>query len=423
LLMIEHHYIHDGWSFRKLLSEAAEIYSAHAERRSHDLQPPTQFRQYAIWQRAWLDSGAARRQTQAWLDYLHGCAPVLTLPIALPRPADPHLIGAQVRTRLPEALITRLGSLGAGLRLTLFQLMYGAFALLLRRYSGRTDFLLGTSSANRSRVEWESVLGMLVNMVAVRISFDEHGTAADWLTQCTASLKRALELSELPFSSVVDALKPPRTPGVMPLLQFQFSSHNALTKELRFANLDWEVFEGLANGTAKFDLGVISIPQPAGQGVELLFEFNTDLLDAAKVEQVARDYQELLEAIVDEPRARLDKLLVSAQVSSGNSAIAAGTAGAHRAGTKPNATDRDAMRLKDIESRLTAIWRDVLKQKEIGRDDNFFDLGGHSMLAMRMVARIRRDFERDLTVMAIFEAPTIAELAQRLSNRRPAGAV
>ena len=417
LLMVEHHYVHDGWSVRKVLSEMADIYTAWVAGREHGLPLPTQFCEYARWQCNWLQSAPARANLAQWVSYLRGSESLLTLPFARQRPLTPRLVGGQVAARISGDLTANLQSLATAMRATLFQIMYGAFAMLVRRYSGRRDFLLGTSSANRTRVEWESLLGMLVNMVAVRIQFDEKGSPRDWLRQCATSLQQALSMSELPFAMVVDALKPIRLPGVMPLLQFQFSSHNALTKELRFADLDWELCEALSNGTSKFDLGVISIPQPANQGVELLFEFNADLFDHATVQQISRDYQQLLETLVNEPDTHLAVLLANAAPA--RSALVEGHSATNHQQAIPVPVPVAAVVTMErfaIEEKLTAIWSEVLQVTTVALDDDFFELGGHSILAMRVVARMRRAFDCELTMNAIFEAPTVRSLAARLGG-------
>ena len=305
-LMVEHHYVHDGWSFRVFLRELSHIYAASCAGKSIALPEPTQFRRFAAWQRQWLDSAQAGALQREWGERLRGADPTLSLPFARVRERAPSLLGGQLRVALPGNVAAALQRQAACWGLTPFQAMFGIFALLLRRYVASADFLLGTSSANRNRVEWESLLGMLVNMVPVRIrSGGTDQSARDFLVAASESLQWSLDRSELPFSTIVEEANPKRTPGTMPLVQVQFSQHDALAIDPSFGPLRWSVREAIANGTSKFDLSVIAIPQPGDGGVELVYEYAADRFDDADVQRIANDYRRLIDAILADPGARV----------------------------------------------------------------------------------------------------------------------
>jgi len=304
LVMIEHHYVHDGWSFRLFLRELSQAHTALAGGRAPAWPAPaTQFRQFATWHQRWLASASARRMTVDWVARLADCEPVIALPFARARDERPTLRGRQLRVSVPGDVANLVRRRAAESKLTLFQLMFGAFALLLRRYTGRDDFLLGTSSANRTRLEWESLVGMLVNVVPVRIRSDARTSVREFLATAADSLQWSLERAELPFSSIVDAVRPARTSGAIPLVQVQFSSHDALSPDVSFGPLTWSVVEAMGNGTAKFDLSVITIPHADERGIELLFEYSIDRFDDDQARRIARDYERVLDAIVADPGA------------------------------------------------------------------------------------------------------------------------
>ncbi|RPH64303.1 MAG: amino acid adenylation domain-containing protein, partial [Burkholderiales bacterium] len=308
LVMIEHHYVHDGWSFRVFLRELARIYTSLCVNAPIALPAPTQFRRFAAWQQRWLGSTQAQSLKLQWGEHLRNAEPAMSLPFARAREDAPSLLGGQLRVALPGDVSAALQQLSVRWGLTRFQALFGVFALLLRRYTGRDDFLLGTTSANRNRIEWESLLGMLVNMVPVRIRSGSGQGARDFLVAASKSLQWSLDRSELPFSSIVEAANPRRTVGTMPLVQIQFSLHDALAIDREFGRLNWSVREALANGTSKFDLSVIAIPQPDDRGIELVFEYATDRFGAAEVERVASDYRRLLDAILADPGAKVAAL-------------------------------------------------------------------------------------------------------------------
>lgn len=410
VLMIEHHFVHDGWSFRLFLRQWSQCYSARADGQVPALLPATQFRAYAAWQEQWLRSADAALKVSQWLDYLRGCPQTMHLPMARPRQSETTLAGGQLRVHLGRELVARTTAHARQLRLTLFQFMFATFALLIERLTGRSEFLLGTSAANRNTAAWESVLGMLVNVVPVRVRWDRDAPTASSLCAVAQSLQWAVEQAELPFSTIVEALQPRRSPGMLPLVQIHFSSHNALSRNLHFGNLDWEVIEALPNGTSKFDLGVITIPDGEDGGLDLLFEYNSGVLDRPGVEAIATAYLGLLQ---DE---RINDQAWSSPVPAApdpSPAVA-----------PPGNASKVPMR-NAIESRLAGLWTEILDGPEPGIDDNFFEIGGHSLQAARLLIRINAEFGVDLSLSAFFAAPDIRSIAQHLqapvTSPEPAG--
>ena len=399
MLMLEQHYVHDGWSFRLFLKELSLCYNARSNGRIPDLAPATQFRLYAAWQLRWLNSKGATDLLRQWVEYLDGSGHALLLPMVAPRPRVPTLTGGQLRIYLSPQVMETVSARAADLRLTLFQFMFGVFAQLLGRYTGKSDFLLGTSAANRPSAVWESVLGMLVNVVPVRIRLDPEGTAANNLLAVADSLQWAVEGAAMPFSTIVEAVHPKRAPGLLPLVQIHFSSHNALSRNLTFGDLCWDVVEALPNGTSKFDLGVITIPHGKGGGLDLLLEYNDGLLDPDQVEAIASDYQVLLEdesGLRDD--LRIDKVVDRKEI--------------------PRSYLPEAVpyvpAASPTELQLVSVWTEILGVEHVGVDDNFFALGGHSLLAARMAIRINALFGIELPLSVLFEAPTIRMQADHL---------
>ncbi len=399
VLMLEHHYVHDGWSFRLFLKELSLCFDARSRGRIPDLVPATQFRVYAAWQRQWLESNEAAGLLRQWVEYLDGCEQALLLPMVAPRPRVPTLTGGQLRLHLSPQVMETVSMRAADLRLTLFQFMFGVFAMLLGRYAGKSDFLLGTSAANRTSAAWESVLGMLVNVVPVRIRFDSDAKVAKNLLAVADSLQWAVEGAAMPFSTIVEAVHPQRAPGLLPLVQIHFSSHNALSRNLTFGDLRWDVVEALPNGTSKFDLGVITIPHGKGGGLDLLFEYNDSLLDRDQVEGIASAYQVLLR---DESLPREELRIGKVVDQTGNPPCDLPEPVPYVPPASP------------VELQLAAIWTEILGVEHIGIDDNFFLLGGHSLLAARMAVRINALAGVELPLSVLFEAPTIRTQADRL---------
>ncbi|WP_256079313.1 amino acid adenylation domain-containing protein, partial [Massilia sp. YIM B04103] len=308
LLHVEHHYVHDGWSYRLFLRELAQLYSQIVDKRPVGLgQDAVQFASYCLWQQEWLQSPQAAAMEAQWLELLGG-APVPAPLAALAHPAGgaPDAGGALMRLQVPAALVTALHARARELQLTVFQLMFGSFGLLLSRLAGSEDIVLGTSSANRNRREWEQLIGMIVNLVPVRLRARPEQGIDGFLHEAQQALLQALAGAELPFARIVEVVQPEPGRG-QPLAQVFFSFHSALTADVEFSGLRIEVVEALANRLAKFPLGVTVIPAGADSAWNALFEYDGAIYDGAAVEALAAGYLALLEAVAKEPRRALSE--------------------------------------------------------------------------------------------------------------------
>ncbi len=302
LLMIEHHHIHDGWSFRVYLRELAALYGEPAA----FLPAPMQFREHALQQQQQLTGGTFPALQEAWRAHLDGFPHELRLAVAAKTQAS-TLAGDQLRIALPAPLSDAVRDAAAATGATPFQFLFAAFAILISRYSAQTRFLLGSSTANRDALGSESVIGMLVNAIAVPVDLDGAVTFEDALSAVRVSLLRSMQLGQLPFPEVVRAVAAERSRDVMPLVQVAFNAHNSLDKNVRLDGLELELVEALPNGTAKFDLSIITIPGKRGEATELLFEFN-ERFDRGTIEQLARQYRHFLERAAAGPSSALSAL-------------------------------------------------------------------------------------------------------------------
>jgi amino acid adenylation domain-containing protein len=315
----EHHVVHDGWSFHVFLRDLLALYEAFAAGRPSPLpELPWQFADYAYAQRRWLEGDEARAQVEFWRARLAGSPPMLTLPLDRPRPAEQHFRGAAPRYELSAALYGRLRDASRRSGVTLFGTMMAAYHVLLWRWSGQADLSIGTGIANRRAGETHDLIGMFVNAVVVRSRVDEDLPFAEFARRVHAEALAAAENQEVPFETVVEALRPDRSLGHNPLFQAMFSFHDAPIPELSLPGMEVEVTPALSNGSSKFDLDVVAIPraeQRVGQGhtgdadgITLVWEHNSDLFEAATMEAMANQYRTLLEAVAGDPERRVGSL-------------------------------------------------------------------------------------------------------------------
>jgi amino acid adenylation domain-containing protein len=307
LIQVEHHLVHDGWSFSVLAGELAELYSARVEGRPADLpEPAAQFQDYTRWEQEVRRSEAVQQQVEHWADTLDPDPPLLQLPAARARPPRESFAGGSVRRRIQPELVERMRALGHECEATLFMVSLAAFLAQLQRYSGQDRQQIGTGTANRREPLAEGLIGMTVNTVALRCDLGGDPTVRELLTRVRAMAIEAYANADAPFDAVVDAIRPPRDPGRSPLIQALFSFHDAPRRPGGWSGLEARIVEGVPNGTAKADLNVVGNPREDGS---LNFSWeHSDLLTDGDADRLAGHHQRLLEQFVADPDAPLSEL-------------------------------------------------------------------------------------------------------------------
>jgi amino acid adenylation domain-containing protein len=302
-----HHLLSDGWSVRLLLGEIMAGYVARAGGRPPELPPlPIQYADYAVWQRGQLRAGGViAGQLDYWRRQLAGVPHEGVLHTDHPRPPAQTYNGAEVAFAVRPGLTRRLRELGQSEGATLFMTLLAAFQVLLARYSGGTDIVVGTPVANRSRAELEGLIGCFINTIALRTEVSGELTFRALLARARQTVVAGFAHQEVPFDRVVEALAPPRDPSRSPLFQVMLVLHNEPPVVPAIPGLDVSGVTVLSQ-TAKFDLTLSFIESPCELQGRL--EYNTDLFAPGTIERMARQLGLLLAALTADPDRRVDKL-------------------------------------------------------------------------------------------------------------------
>ncbi|WYL93613.1 MAG: amino acid adenylation domain-containing protein [Gloeotrichia echinulata IR180] len=323
LVHVEHHMVHDGWSFNLFLRELLTLYQAFSEGKPSPLaEPALQFADFANWQRQWVLTEPAQAQLNYWQQKLTGSPPLLELPLDRPRPVEQTYQGGMLRMELPLDVCEALRNMGRQEGVTLFMSMFAVFVTMLYRYTGEEDLCVGSGVANRRWRETEGLIGMIVNNIVLRTDVSGNPTFRELLAQVRNVTLEGYANEDLPFDKVVEALKPERNLSYNPLFQVMFSFHDALLPNLNLPGLSIKQHEALNNKSAKFDLDVVVMPrfeQRVGrnsqeevkgietEGITLVWEYNSDLFNAATIERMMGEYQTLLEGILANPNQRISQ--------------------------------------------------------------------------------------------------------------------
>ncbi len=316
LLHVEHHLIHDGWSFNIFLSELFEFYKSYVSRKPLLLPPPpVQFADFAVWQQHYRHSEAMQPQVSYWKKKLFGSLPVSELPMDYTRPRVQSFKGGLFRIPLSSELCRNLRAFAQEEEASLFVVMMSAFFALTYHYARQEDFCVGSSMANRQRPETEGLLGMLVNNIVLRAQMSAGLSFHELLEQVRILTFEAYENQDAPFQDVVQSFNLNHDLSSNPLFQTTFNFHNSSAVLPELPELKLRLAEGVGNGGAKFDLGVIVIPSTQQRlslnpewdkdAIVMLWEYNTGLFEESTVTRMIGHYQRLLEEMIAAPNQAL----------------------------------------------------------------------------------------------------------------------
>jgi amino acid adenylation domain-containing protein len=306
LLLTMHHIISDGWSIGILLQELSTLYSAYIQGEVSPLaELEIQYADFAMWQRQWLNESVLEEQLDYWKQQLAKLPELLQLPTDRPRPAIQTYRGQTQNFILDTELTQKLHDLSGKSGTTMFMILQAALATLLSRYSGQSDFTIGSPIGNRNRREIEPLIGFFVNTLVLRTKFEDNPSFEELLARVRETTLQAYEHQDVPFEKVVEALKPERSLSHSPLFQVMFSLENTPMGELELSDMTLNFLE-VESVTAKFDL-TLSMKETSS-GLMGTWEYNTDLFDDSTIERMAGHFPNLLEAIVENPQQRVEEL-------------------------------------------------------------------------------------------------------------------
>ncbi|HKX27100.1 MAG TPA: amino acid adenylation domain-containing protein [Blastocatellia bacterium] len=305
VLFTTHHIVSDGWSMGILIREVAALYQAYGAGAASPLKElPIQYADFAVWQREWLKGEVLKEELGYWQKQLAGLEE-LQLPSDHPRPAVPSYRGAGQPFIVEREVAARLRELCQREGVTLFMALLGGLDILLSRYAGQDDVVLGTDIANRNRAEVEGVIGFFVNQLVLRVEVKGSESFGTLMKQVREVCLGAYAHQDVPFEKLVEALQPERDLSRSPLFQVKLILQNIPRESLEL--------EGLKLGgggseveTAKLDLTMVITD--VGHGLVGVVEYSRDLFEAETIRRLTNHYTNLLRAIVEKGERSISEL-------------------------------------------------------------------------------------------------------------------
>ena len=403
----------DGASSDVFYQDLLAIYAALAADKPNPLpELPIQYVDFAHWQRQWLQGEVLESQLNYWKQQLDNLPPPVKLPQNRPRPKGALTYkGDRKALMLSKTLNAELNRFSQNQGGTLFTTLLTVFEVLLYRYSGQENILLGFASSGRGQIETERLIGFFSNTLMLRSDLTGDLTFAEALKKTRQTSLEAIAHQDLPFEKLVEELKPSTKQERSSLFQIKFAlnppwSDGRGMAAMKFSEATFtSLFGYIYHGKTKYDLTLVMREQDEGLG--MVFDYNADIFDESTIAKMLEHFHNLLEAVVKDPDCRIqdlpmlapgEKLPQSQVVETEESEVT-------------THSEPVSETLDDLESQLVEIWRDILGLESISIKDNYFELGGNSLLAVKVFAQIEEKIGKVLPLSLLIKAPTIEKLA------------
>jgi acyl transferase domain-containing protein/non-ribosomal peptide synthetase component F len=390
LVIVWHHIAIDAWSQAIFRRDLRAAYRAGGHGQDVRLPNPAfQHADAARWEARWLQSAAAAADRAFWVDTLKGM-PLVNLPTTRTPPAERSSHGGSVPFTWPADLTDALKGLATKTGSTVFQVLAACYVALLHRLSGQTDIGIGTIFANRDSTHVRDLIGPFVNTVVLRCRLDGDPEFSDLIGRVRSVARTAFEHGHLPFDEVVRATSGGHTAELNPLFRHSFALQNIPIAD---GNDDTEGLSwieaspnpaGALEGTAKFDLNLVMVER--AERLEGIFEYSADLFDRPAIEGISAMFERMARDFIANPHGR-----VSGRAT----------------------TSSDGERTEQV---IAGIWADALGHTEFGPDDDFFTVGGHSLLVPQIASSLGRAFGRRFRLRSLFQHRTITALAREVAG-------
>ncbi|HMR40461.1 MAG TPA: amino acid adenylation domain-containing protein [Ignavibacteria bacterium] len=321
-----HHIANDGFSMSVLLNELKYFYEIETGHKNEPL-PALQYKytDYIKELDEFINSDKGNTEWEYWKEELSGELPVLNLPADKSRPPSQTFKGSTEYFHLEPELVNKLKNLAREEGTTLFVTLLSAYELFLHRYTGQDDIIVGTPTSGRFHTKFENIIGYFINPVAIRSNFEGDPVFKDYLSQVKKKVLNAITNEDLPFSLIVDRLHLKRDPSRSAVFQTFFGLQRLTGSD----NLQEIIVPGNKNAKARWgdlDLRPFEISQQEGQfdltlefaeGKEVFsgaFKYNTDLFERETVREMAVNFNNLLNSIVDGKDKKISELEILSSV-------------------------------------------------------------------------------------------------------------
>ncbi len=418
-LFMPHHIIWDGWSFDLLYEEMAAIYGALVEKRPIPLPPlALTYGDYADWYSEWMRTDEFDQQLRYWKGRFAN-APLPASPrLDNPRRAGMTGEGATEWVRIDRELTERLRDVARAADVTLNMLTLAIYTAMMTSVVGASSIVIGVPVRGRLMADVESVMGFFNNLLPVQFKVDDAGRTLDFVKGVRRELMEVLAHQDVPFERLAAEPEVAALSQRVGLYQALFSFQDARDRKRQWGPLEHHSIMIFQKGATE-DLGLWLMELP--DGLEGGFTYNADIYNAETAKAFRARYLELLQRLVDNPSCTISELTAAEDSASARYLVERDTSPNTQAEKKVDSGDvpvahagRPAPQppeMSPTEVEMTKVWAELLGRNDVRATDNFFDIGGYSLLAMTLLARLEVRFGKRISPAMLLEAPTIRQLS------------
>lgn len=407
-----HGIVVDRRALHQVLLDLGSLYSARKGNAQGQLEEPASFRDH-------IDALAARAKTPRaeasrayWAEQYKDGIPTLDLPSDRPRPPAKSFRGARVTLPLETDLVASLSALSARHGVTLDATLLAAFSVFISRLTGEDDFAIGVDCQERSEAhDAKPLVAPTSNVLPIRArvplggEFHEHVVAVD------RRLKEGLDHADYPFASVVRSLAPRRDESRSPVFIVAFGVEP--TWQAPQLHGLKAAFVNAPVQYTKYDLHLTFLPR--GGSAELVCDFCSDMFERPMVSGLMAHFRALLDGIASAPDATL---LAVKQLVPESMIPATRVDPVPASAQRPLRLQKYVAPRSEVEADLAALWARLLGQAQVGIHDDFFALGGHSILLTALATHVRKQYDIDVGLRELFDVATVATLAAWVERKR-----
>ncbi|QED47028.1 non-ribosomal peptide synthase/polyketide synthase [Cytobacillus dafuensis] len=303
LLFDMHHILSDGTSVQILAKEVMAFYNGEGLSNSR-----IQYKDYAVWQQEQIISKNYLTHQDFWMEIFKDSMPSLDIMTDYPRTGIANYAGSQISFKIKHSVMEKINELAKKTDSSSYMIFLAVYNILLSKYSGQEDIVIGSPVSGRSREEIQNIIGVFVNMLPMRNQPEGTKRFHTFLQEVKKQTLLALEHQDYPFEDLVDKLEIPRDPSRHPLFETVLAHQNVDQSGLSFDDTFAHSY-GLPHITAKFDLTVEIIDEP--EGTLIRWEYRTTLFKRETIERMATHFLHILEDVLDNPDKPLSEISLS----------------------------------------------------------------------------------------------------------------
>ena len=403
LLVVIHHILNDAWSMDVIHRDLVVLYSTALHGEEAELPPlEFQYADFAEWQHGELERGAADDDVAFWRDHLEGVPELFSLRSSRARPPVQSFAGEWLPFEIEAAHARALGERARAEEATPFEVLLAALAVALARLSGQDDFVVGVPAAYRPLPETEEMVGPFMNILPLRFRLAGADSVGDVVALTRSLLREAAQHLAVPFELLVRGLDVRQDPAYAPIVQVLVSSHEGMLEPLALPGVRVEYLQTMPKD-AQRDLTLVLRSEPGGE-IGGAVSYSTDVYDERAAQELLAELFAAISAAADAPGTPLG---VGARP---RQPVVAEPVG-----------EVDAPLEGPVAARVVAAWADVLGRDDLDAGSHFFRLGGTSMSAMRLCARLNEELAVAVPIRTVFEFARLGPFAARVEELQATG--